>query len=268
MGSAMVTAASSAQRAATLLHRIAAAGKAHRATGKHCFVGHQRRGVAGPGNGCRRRDGLRGEPTQDRRPGKDGAIRKTFGPLNPQGVRTQAFKRPTQLELEHDFLWRVHPHTPRAGHIQIFNRSHYEDVLVVRVHGLVPEERWRARYAHIRNFERLLVDEGTHVMKFMRHISQDEQKERLRSRLDDPEKHWKFDPNDLRERARWDEYMAAYQEALVETSTAWAPWYVIPADRKWFRNYCISTLVRSLLESLEMRWPEPAEGLDQIVIDD
>ena len=199
--------------------------------------------------------------------GKDGAIRKTFGPLNPQGVRTQAFKKPTEYELDHDFLWRVHKHSPRAGHIQIFNRSHYEDVLVVRVHGLVPEERWRTRYEHIRNFERLLHDEGTMIVKFMLHISRDEQKERLQKRLDDPERHWKFDPNDLRERALWEQYMDAFQDALVETSTDYAPWYVIPADRKWFRNYCISSLVRELLESVEMNWPEPAQNLDQIVIE-
>ncbi len=199
--------------------------------------------------------------------GKDGAIRKTFGPLNPQGVHTVAFKRPTSLELDHDFLWRIHQHTPRAGHITIFNRSHYEDVLVVRVHDIVPEERWRARYEHIRNFEKLLADEGTMIVKIMLHISKDEQKERLQERLDNAEKHWKFDPGDLKERARWDDYMDAFQEALVETSTDYAPWYVIPADRKWFRNYAISTLVRQTLESVEMHWPEPAEGLDEIVID-
>ena len=198
--------------------------------------------------------------------GKDGAIRKTFGPLNPQGVRTHAFKKPTEHERDHDFLWRVHQHAPKAGHIQIFNRSHYEDVLVVRVHDLVPEHQWRKRYEHIRNFEKLLYDEGTMVMKFMLHISKDEQKERLQKRLDNPEKHWKFDPNDLKERGHWDEYMDAFQDALIETSTPYAPWYVIPADRKWFRNYCISTLVRELLESVEMNWPEPAAGLSDIEI--
>lgn len=200
--------------------------------------------------------------------GKDGAIRNTFGPLNPQGVKTQAFKRPTENEIQHDFLWRIHQHTPRSGHIQIFNRSHYEDVLVVRVHNIVPEERWRRRYEHIRSFEKLLADEGTMVLKLMLHISRDEQKARLQERLDDPERHWKFDPSDLRERAKWDDYQLAFQDALSETSRPWAPWYVIPADRKWFRNFAISTIVRQTLESVPMKWPEPAEGLHEIVIPD
>ncbi len=199
--------------------------------------------------------------------GKDGAIRKTFGPLNPQGVKTQAFKRPTAKELSHDFLWRIHEHTPAKGQIQVFNRSHYEDVLVVRVHNIVPEERWRRRYEHIRHFEKLLADEGTMVLKVMLHISKDEQKERLQARLDDPSRHWKFDPGDLKERARWQDYQAAFQEALTETSRPHAPWYVIPADRKWFRNYALSTIVRGTLESVSMRWPEPAEGLHDIVIE-
>ena len=199
--------------------------------------------------------------------GKDGAIRKTFGVLNPQGVRTQPFKRPTEEELDHDYLWRVHKHTPAAGMIQVFNRSHYEDVLVVRVHNIVPEDRWRKRYRHIRDFEQLLADEGTMILKIMLHISKDEQRDRLQERLDDPQRHWKFDPGDLKERARWDDYMAAFQEALVQTSRAHAPWYVIPADRKWFRNFALSTLVRQTLEAAPLDWPEPAEGLDQIVIE-
>lgn len=198
--------------------------------------------------------------------GKDGAIRKTFGPLNPQGVRTKAFKRPTDHELDHDYLWRVHQHTPEAGHIQVFNRSHYEDVLVVRVHNYVPEERWRRRYEHIRNFEKMLADEGTMVLKFMLHISKDEQKERLQARLDDSSRHWKFDPGDLKERAHWDDYQTAFHDALTETSRPWAPWYVIPADRKWLRNVALSSIVRQTLESVDMHWPEPAEGLDKIVI--
>ena len=199
--------------------------------------------------------------------GKDGAIRKTFGELNPQGVKTQAFKRPTEEELAHDYLWRVHRHTPASGQIQVFNRSHYEDVLVVRVHNIVPEERWRRRYEHIRNFEKLLADEGTMILKFMLHISKDEQKERLNRRLDDPERHWKFDPSDLKERARWDDYQIAFGEALQQTSRAHAPWYVIPSDRKWFRNFALSSIVRQTLQTVDMHWPEPAEGLDQITID-
>lgn len=199
--------------------------------------------------------------------GKDGAIRKTFGELNPQGVRTQAFKRPTQMELDHDFLWRAHLHTPYAGHIQVFNRSHYEDVLVVRVHDLVPERRWRRRFEHIRNFEEMLADEGTMILKFFLHISKDEQKARLQERLDDPQKHWKFERGDLEERARWDDYQEAFQEALVETSRDYAPWYVIPADRKWYRDFALSTTVNSLMKSVSMKWPDAEEGLDQIVID-
>lgn len=200
--------------------------------------------------------------------GKDSTIRKCFGALNPAGVRVQSFKKPTPRELSHDFLWRIHQHTPHAGHVQIFNRSHYEDVLVVRVHDLVPEETWRKRYHYIRTFEEMLVDSGTIVVKFMLHISPKEQKERLEERLHDPARHWKFDPNDLKERALWEDYMDAFQEALTETSTPVAPWYVIPADRKWFRNYCITKTVREILEKQPIEWPEAPEGLDQIVIDD
>jgi len=198
--------------------------------------------------------------------GKDGAIRKTFGALNPQGVRTKAFKKPTATELGHDFLWRIHQHAPGDGHIQIFNRSHYEDVLVVRVHDMVPEERWRARYEHIRNFEKLLFDGGTTILKFMLHISKEEQKERLEDRLADPERHWKFAKADLDERKRWDDYQMAYEEALIETATDYAPWYVIPADRKWFRNYCISSITREHMESLGMQYPDPEKGLEDIVV--
>lgn len=199
--------------------------------------------------------------------GKDSTIRKCFGALNPAGVRVKSFKKPTERELGHDFLWRIHHHTPRAGHIQIFNRSHYEDVLIARVHGLVPEERWRKRYHYIRTFEELLTDSATIVVKFMLHISPEEQKERLEERLADPARHWKFDPNDLKERRRWHEYMGAFQEAMVETSTPTAPWYVIPADRKWFRNYAITKTMREILEKQPMEWPPAAEGLDEIVVE-
>jgi PPK2 family polyphosphate:nucleotide phosphotransferase len=200
--------------------------------------------------------------------GKDSTIRKCFGALNPAGVRVQSFKKPTERERSHDFLWRIHQHTPHAGHIQIFNRSHYEDVLVVRVHELVPEEKWRKRYRYIRNFEENLVDSGTLVVKIMLNISRAEQKERLQERLHDPSRHWKFDPNDLKERARWESYMDAFQEALVETSTDFAPWYCIPADRKWYRNFVITTIVRELLEKQPIEWPAAPEGLDQIVVPD
>jgi PPK2 family polyphosphate:nucleotide phosphotransferase len=199
--------------------------------------------------------------------GKDGCIRRVFGPLNPQGVRVKAFTKPTERELEHDFLWRVHQHTPRKGLIQVFNRSHYEDVLVVRVHGLVDEAVWRRRYDHIRHFESLLADNDTLVVKFLLHISKEEQRERLQARVDDPTRRWKFSSADLAERKRWDEYQAAFHDALVETSTDVAPWYVIPADRKWFRNYAVSTILRELLEAQPMEWPDAEDDIDGLVVE-
>jgi PPK2 family polyphosphate:nucleotide phosphotransferase len=188
--------------------------------------------------------------------GKDGTIRSVFDGVNPQGVRVPCFKAPIARELAHDFLWRVHPHVPGDGEIVIFNRSHYEDVLVVRVHGLQPEARWRARYRHIVAFEELLVDEGTHVLKFFLHISKDEQRQRLQERIDDPKKRWKFNAKDIEERAHWDDYVAAYEEALAETSTERAPWYVIPADRNWYRDLIVSQVIVAALESMEIRLPE------------
>lgn len=193
--------------------------------------------------------------------GKDGTIRHVFRHTNPQGVHVAGFKRPTEEELAHDYLWRVHHHTPASGHISIFNRSHYEDVLVVRVHDLVPEERWRRRYDHINAWEQQLVDEGTTVRKFFLHISKEEQAERLQSRIDTPEKQWKFEKGDLAEREHWADYQAAYEEVLGRTSTESAPWYVIPADRKWFRNLAVSQVLVDTLESLDLRYPEPEEGL-------
>jgi PPK2 family polyphosphate:nucleotide phosphotransferase len=199
--------------------------------------------------------------------GKDGCIRRVFGPLNPQGVRVKAFTKPTERELEHDFLWRVHQHTPRKGLIQVFNRSHYEDVLVVRVHGLVDEAVWRRRYDHIRHFESLLADNDTLVVKFLLHISKEEQRERLQARVDDPTRRWKFSSADLAERKRWDDYQAAFHDALVETSTDVAPWYVIPADRKWFRNYAVSTILRELLEAQPMEWPDAEDDIDGLIVE-
>lgn len=199
--------------------------------------------------------------------GKDSSIRYIFDRTNPQGVKVASFKKPTGEELAHDYLWRVHKHTPAAGHITIFNRSHYEDVLVVRVHDLVPEKRWRKRYEHIRNFEELLVDEGTTVLKFFLHISKEEQKERLQDRLDKPHKNWKFAKGDLAERKLWDDYTAAYEEAMSQTSTKGAPWYVIPANRKWYRNLVISEILVDTLEKLKMEYPPAEDGLDGIVIE-
>ncbi len=199
--------------------------------------------------------------------GKDGTIRHVFDGTNPQGVTVASFKKPTSEELAHDYLWRVHAQTPQRGQITIFNRSHYEDVLVVRVHDLVPPEVWEKRYEHINGFEKLLADEGTTILKFFLHISKEEQKERLQARLDVPEKNWKFAAGDLEERKLWDDYVDVYQEALRRTSTEWAPWYVVPADRKWYRNMVISQLLVDKLESLDMRYPDPEPGLESIVID-
>jgi PPK2 family polyphosphate:nucleotide phosphotransferase len=168
--------------------------------------------------------------------GKDGAIRHVFGPLNPQGVRVVGFKQPSEEELAHDYLWRVHRETPRRGGIVVFNRSHYEDVLVVRVHGVIRREVWERRYEEINAFEKRLADEGTTIVKLFLHISKDEQKERLQARLDEPEKRWKFSEGDLAERRKWGEYLAAFEDAISACSTAWAPWFVVPSDRKWYRN--------------------------------
>jgi len=198
--------------------------------------------------------------------GKDGVIRGVFGPLNPQGVRVATFKAPTEAELAHDYLRRAHMRVPVDGEVVIFNRSHYEAVLIERVQELVTEQQWRARYDHIRNFERLLTDEGTTIVKLFLHISKDEQRRRLQARLDDPTKHWKFRAGDLLEREKWDEYQTAYANAIAETSTENAPWYVIPSDQKWFRNLVIARIVVDTLESLAMAYPPDPEGLDRIVV--
>ena len=199
--------------------------------------------------------------------GKDGTIRHVFDRVNPQGVRVASFKKPTDHELAYDYLWRVHQHVPSTGEMVIFNRSHYEDVLVVRVHGWVGEEHIQKRFHHIREFERLLSDEGTTIAKFYLHISKDEQKERLQSRLDEPEKNWKFSTSDIEERKLWDKYQTAFADMLGQTSTDYAPWYVIPADRKWFRNLLISRIVVDTLEGLDMTHPPPEEGLPSVVED-
>jgi PPK2 family polyphosphate:nucleotide phosphotransferase len=194
--------------------------------------------------------------------GKDGAIRAVFEGVNPQGVKVASFKPPTPVELSHDYLWRVHQQTPGKGEIVIFNRSQYEDVLVVRVHNLAPEEVWSKRYQHIREFERLLADEGTTILKFYLHIDLEEQAERFLARVEDPTKQWKFNPGDLDERARWDDYMKAYEDMLNQTSTAWAPWYIIPSNKKWYRNWLISKIVIKTLKNLDMRYPAPVENIE------
>ena len=199
--------------------------------------------------------------------GKDGVISTVFDGVNPQGVRVAAFKAPTPEELAHDYLWRAHKQTPSKGEIVLFNRSHYEDVLVVRVHNLVPETVWSKRYEHIRNFEQLLADEGTTILKFYLHIDKDEQKQRLQERLDMPEKRWKFNLGDLAERKLWDQYMAAFEDAVEKTSTSDAPWYVVPANRNWYRDLVVSTVLVETLEALKLQWPTPAAGLEKVVIE-
>ncbi len=199
--------------------------------------------------------------------GKDGAIRGVFSGVNPQGVHVSNFKAPTRRELEHDYLWRIHARTPGNGEIGVFNRSHYEDVLIVRVLGLVPEQRWRRRFDHINAFEKMLADEGTTIVKFYLHISKEEQRERLQARLDDPAKHWKFNTGDLDHRARWEDYMAAFEDVLSLTSTEQAPWYVVPSNRKWYRNLVIAGVVRDTLRGLDMRYPEAEEDLSTVVME-
>lgn len=198
--------------------------------------------------------------------GKDGTIRHVFRGVNPQGVHVRSFQVPSEWELAHDYLWRAHRHTPENGAITIFNRSHYEDVLVVRVRDLVSPEVWRRRYRHIREFERMLVDEGTRIVKIYLNISRDEQAERLQARLDEPDKNWKFSRDDLEHRKLWDEFRGAYQEAIAETSTDFAPWYVVPANRKWYRNLAVSSILIQTLESMNPLYPEPEEDLDTVVI--
>jgi len=199
--------------------------------------------------------------------GKDGVIRHVFEGVNPAGVTVASFKKPTAPELAHDYLWRVHSRVPGNGEITIFNRSHYEDVLVVRVHSLVPEVVWGRRYDQINAFEETLASEGTTILKFYLHISKDEQAERLRARVADPTKHWKFNPADLAERDHWDDYVAAYEAVLSRTSTPWAPWYVVPANAKWYRDLVIGSVLIEALQGLGMQYPAPPPGIDAVVIE-
>jgi PPK2 family polyphosphate:nucleotide phosphotransferase len=196
--------------------------------------------------------------------GKDGTIRHVLGTMNPQGTRVHAFKVPSKEEAAHDFLWRAHLHAPKRGEIVVFNRSHYEDVLVVRVHDLVPKEVWSKRYELINEFERNLVAAGTHVIKFFLHISQEEQLDRFRQRLEDPARQWKISESDYTERALWPAYIAAYEDAFARTSTKEAPWYVIPANHKWVRDLAVSRIMVETLESLGMGLPKPGVNLDDI----
>jgi PPK2 family polyphosphate:nucleotide phosphotransferase len=199
--------------------------------------------------------------------GKDGVLREVLTGLNPAGISVRSFGVPSEEDLAHDYLWRVHRHTPARGQIGVFNRSHYEDVLAVRVRQLVPEERWRRRYDHIVRFERVLADEGTAVVKVFLHVSKDEQRARMQDRIDSPDERWKFRRGDLDDRARWDDYMAAYEEALARTSRPDAPWYVVPADRKWVRNLCVANILHDVLSRLDPRYPAPEPGIESLVVE-
>lgn len=200
--------------------------------------------------------------------GKDGTINHVMSGVNPQGCLVTPFKVPTAEELAHDYLWRVHKVVPPKRMIGIFNRSHYEDVLVVRVHELVPKAVWRQRYEQINAFEKHLAENGVTILKFFLHISKEEQKKRLQERVDDPTKHWKFALGDLKERELWDQYMDAYEDVLNLTSTPWAPWYLVPANRKWYRNLVVGRVIRETLEDFKMQWPAPEGDLSTVVIPD
>jgi PPK2 family polyphosphate:nucleotide phosphotransferase len=189
--------------------------------------------------------------------GKDGTIRHVAGAFNPAGVRIKSFKKPTADELDHDYLWRAHAAVPAAGEVVVFNRSHYEDVLVARVHELVPKAVWRHRFREINDFERMLTETGTLILKFFLHISEEEQRERLEKRIQDPTRRWKFQHTDLEERKLWSDYETAYEDALTKTTTPWAPWHVVPANAKWYRNFLVASVLADAMDGLKMRYPEP-----------
>jgi len=189
--------------------------------------------------------------------GKDGCVKHVFSRVDPQGIHVAAFKKPTEDELGHDFLWRVHQHVPGNGQIVIFNRSHYEDIIAVRVKKLAGDEVWKRRYRHVIDFERMLAEEGTTIIKMFLHISKDEQKKRLDSRLANPSKHWKFNPDDLADRARWSEFQKAYEDLFEKTSTEHAPWFIVPGDRKWYRNLVVARIMVDTLRGLRMDFPKP-----------
>lgn len=196
--------------------------------------------------------------------GKDGTIKHILGSMNPQGCKVVAFKQPTPEEHAHDFLWRIHPHAPARGQVTVFNRSHYEDVLIARVHNLVPKEIWSRRYARINAFEEGLVEDDTQILKFFLHISKEEQLKRFKDRLDDPSKQWKISESDYKERTYWDDYTTAYEKALSRCSTVHAPWFIIPADHKWFRNLAVARIIVEHLEGLKMTFPPPLADIEHI----
>ena len=188
--------------------------------------------------------------------GKDGCIKHVFSHIDPQGIHVRSFKKPSEEELSHDFLWRVHSKVPPRGQLVIFNRSHYEDIIAVRVKKLFPDEVWKRRQRHVVEFERMLAEEGTTIVKIFLHISKKEQKKRLEARLENPEKHWKFNPDDLADRARWEEFMTAYEEVISKTSTEFAPWFIVPADRKWYRNLCVARIMLDTMKKLDLKLPK------------
>ncbi len=197
--------------------------------------------------------------------GKDGTIKHVMSGVNPQGCSVTSFKQPSPLESSHDFLWRIHAAVPPKGAIGIFNRSHYEDVLIARVHELVPPDVWKKRYNEINQFEKTLTDNGVHIIKFFLHMSDDEQKKRFEERMEDPRKNWKISPSDFKEREYWDQYQDAYQDAIAKCGTKYAPWYVIPSDHKWFRNFAVGEVLIRTLESFKMRYPTvDAQKLQQL----
>jgi len=200
--------------------------------------------------------------------GKDGVIRHVFSGVNPMGVRVTSFKKPSENEADHDFLWRIHTATPARGEIGVFNRSHYEDVLITRVHGWISPETCEARCKQINMFERLLRNGHMTILKFFLHISKQEQKERLEARLSDPKKNWKFQPGDLEERRHWKDYMKAYEEAITACSTAPAPWHIIPSDKKWARNALVARIVRERMEEMKLPWPKVKIDLEKVKVPD
>lgn len=188
--------------------------------------------------------------------GKDGCIKHVFSHIDPQGIHVRSFKKPSEEELSYDFLWRVHSKVPHRGQLVIFNRSHYEDIIAVRVKKLFPEQVWKRRQRHVIEFERMLAEEGTTIVKIFLHISKEEQKRRLEARLENPGKHWKFNPDDLADRARWDDFMAAYEDVMAKTSTTFAPWFIVPSDRKWYRNLCVARIMLDTMKKLDMKLPQ------------
>lgn len=200
--------------------------------------------------------------------GKDGCVRSVFGSVDPLGIHVESFKRPTEKELAHDYLWRVHQKCPMNGMISVFNRSHYEDIIAVRVKRIFEEKVWQRRYQHIVNFERMLADEGTKVVKIFLRISKEEQKERLQARLDNPAKHWKFNPGDLDDRERWDGFMGAYEDVFEQTSTEHAPWYIVPANRKWYRNLVVSQILIETMEEMQLSYPNVVWNPEDFKIND